>query len=279
MKTTYLKVLGCAILIVGCSKELPDEIEEDNSNLEAIEATASSSCPNASADSPQFGMKVCAGDGSNLTKYRQPYDFELPINPQTGFVYRSSDIVGMATDGHPNLHFVWYKNGRYSAGTSEDLSASRSPFNHTYQLPSNPITNYQYQPDDIVGMAIDGTNNWVFAWYNDSYVSAGTPSNLGAHRDPYHYDLAIDSRNGKEFKPNQIKGIAIDGQENVTVVFYQYRQVSMGTTAELDKYSKSGSTSTYCLTKLPGSNVKPKHFIDAGIDYTNNHVFIWFDRP
>ena len=225
-----------------------------------------------------MGFFVTAGSPTNLTKYRTPYSFTLPTNPDTGSPYMKRDVVGMGTDGDANLHFVWYKNYKYSAGISHDLSSIRSPNTHTYTLPINPQTESPYLPSDIVGMAIDGENNTVYAWYKNSYASAGSPNNLGSKRDPYHYALAINPRNGKEFKPAHIRAIVIDGGINRTIVFYKYRYVSEGRTDDLDYFTSKGNGS-YCATKLPAVNVNPKHFIGAGLDYTNGYVFIWSKGP
>lgn len=128
-------------------------------------------------------------------------------------------------------------------------------------------------------MAIDGENNTVYTWYKNNYVSAGSPSNLGSKRDPYHYDLAINPKTGKEFKPSQIRAIAMDGKINRTIVIYQYRFVSEGRTNDLDYFTAQNGGQPYCIEKLPAMNIKPMHFLGAGIDYTNNHLFVWSKAP
>lgn len=129
-------------------------------------------------------------------------------------------------------------------------------------------------------MAIDGENNTVYTWYKNNYVSAGSPGNLGSKRDPYHYDLAINPKTGKEFKPSQIRAIAMDGKINRTIVIYQYRFVSEGRTNDLDYFTAQNGGQPYCIEKLPAMNIKPMHFLGgAGIDYTNNHLFVWSKAP
>ncbi len=267
------------IITFSCTKEDKElQIENDSSeNLLGVSLT--SGCPDYTTGPERKGFYVTAGSPKDLTKYRSPYAFNLPINPDTGQRYQKKDVVGMGTDGDANLNFVWYKNYKYSAGKTDALSSVRSPHNHTYVLPENPETRMSYKPEDIVGMAIDGENNSVYAWYRNNYVSSGSPSNLGSKRAPYHYDLAVNPRTGREFKPGHIKAIAIDGELNRTIVFYKYRYVSEGKTHDLDYYTAKNGGQAYCIDKRPAININPKHFLGAGIDYTNQHVFIWSQGP
>ncbi len=274
----YIAILCItSILISSCSEE-ETTIMPDNPDLDLSAVSLVSGCPDETTGNPVVGFHVTAGTPKDLTKYRTPYSFDLPTNPSTGAPYMKRDVVGMGVDGDANLNFVWYKNKRYSAGASNDLASERTPLVSWYILPINPETKSEYTPEDIVGMAIDGENNTVYTWYRNNYVSAGSPRNLGLKRDPYHYDLAVNPKTGREFKPGHIKAIAIDGKLNRTVVFYKYNFVSEGRTDDLDYFSAQGS-GAYCIEQRPAININPKHFLGAGIDYTNRHVFMWSKGP
>jgi hypothetical protein len=157
---------------------------------------------------------VSAGSSENLGKYRKPYEYQLPLNPDTNKPYRPKDIVGMGVDGENNYNFVWFRNGWVSAGSSEDLGKYRKPYE--YQLPLNPETNKPYRPQDIIGMGIDGENNYNFVWYKDGRVSAGTSEDLGKYRKPYKIERAP----AVNVQPNDVVGMGIDGENNWIFVWF-----------------------------------------------------------
>lgn len=272
----YLVIVLLALISFSCSKENEElDVEKQglDKNLSSVALVAT--CPDETVVTTNYDFFVTAGNNKNLTKYRRPYLFSLPTNPDTGSRYMKRDVVGMGVDGDANLCFAWYKNHKYSAGASDDLSSVRLPSEHTYVLPKNPQTDAPYLPSDIVGMAIDGENNTVYTWYKNNYYSAGSPANLGSKRSPRHYDLAVNPRTGEEFRPNQIRAIVIDGGANRTIVFYQNRYVSEGRTYDLDYFTAQSGGEPYCLTNLPATNIKTRDFLGAGLDYTNGHFFVW----
>ncbi|MGK7908535.1 MAG: hypothetical protein AB4040_15110 [Synechococcus sp.] len=94
-----------------------------------------------------------------------------------------------------------------SAGTSADLGRFREPYRYT--LPPGK------SPSDIVGMAVDGENNYNFVWFRDGTVSAGTSADLDRFREPYRYNLP-----GPNIKTSDIVGMAIDGENNYNFVWF-----------------------------------------------------------
>lgn len=76
-------------------------------------------------------------------------------------------------------------------------------------------------------MAIDGTNNFVFAWYLAGTVSAGSSRDLSAHRPPQPYELP----SGKT--PANIVGMGIDGTNNLVFAWYADGTVSAGSSRDL----------------------------------------------
>jgi hypothetical protein len=258
------------LILVSCDAEVFVPEEEQ---LETTSLIHSVVCEDFTNEPNLFDhFFVSAGTPKNHTKYRSPRRIILPINPETGRRYFKRDVVGMATDGHPDLHFVWYKNRRYSAGKSHDLDSSRKPEDFTYILPIDPEGNGQpYTPEDIAGMAIDGTSNWVFTWYKNGFVSAGSPSNLGKHREPQPVTFPTNPRTNSPFKGTQIRAVAIDGRYNRTIMYFKYNYMSEGISHEPGRYADP-----YCVENRAAGNIEPRHYIGAGIDYTNNHMFFWF---
>ncbi|MEX0275557.1 MAG: hypothetical protein AB3N16_14385 [Flavobacteriaceae bacterium] len=272
----YMIVMVWIGSMVSCT-QVEEQDAAVSADQEPEKIALTTVCPDQTTQSAVGGFHVSAGSPDDLTKYRAPNELSLPIDPTTGNPYRKVDVVGMGIDGDSNLSFVWYMNYRYSAGTTRDLDAERSPEKYSYTLPINPDTGRPYVPENIVGMGIDGENNTVYTWYDNEYVSAGSPSSLGSKRDPYHYDLAVDPRTNKEFKPYQIRAIAINGEINRTIVYYQGRYISEGRTSDLDYFTAQNGA--YCIKRRPALNINTGHFIGAGLDYTNDHVFMWFKGP
>ncbi|MCI0628931.1 MAG: hypothetical protein L0387_46010 [Acidobacteria bacterium] len=101
-----------------------------------------------------------------------------------------------------------------SAGSSKDLREYRAPYK--FALPRNAETGKQYRPEDIVGMGLDGENNYNFAWYKDGYVSAGTSEDLGKFRKPYKVERAPAVNVG----PSDVVGIGIDGENDWIFVWF-----------------------------------------------------------
>ena len=143
-----------------------------------------------------------------------------------------------------------------SAGSSDDLDKHRKPYR--FSLPPGKLVN------DIVGMAIDGENNYNFVWFRDGTVSAGTSNDLDRFRKPYRYTLPA----GKT--PSDIVGMAIDGENNYNFVWFSDGTVSAGTSNDLDKFRKP------YRYKLPLPNIRPADIVGMGVDGENNFNFVWF---
>ena len=216
-----------------------------------------------------IGPGVSAGTTENLRAFRAPYAFSLPIKPGTTRRYLPSEIVGMGVDGENNYNFVWFNDGMVSAGSSNQLDRFRKQYRYT--LPVSPESGRRYQPTDIVGMGVDGENNYNFVWFKDGYVSAGTSDNLARYRAPYRYRLPENPSTGRPYRPADIIGMGIDGGNNHIFAFYEDARVSAGTSDDLGKFRKP-----YRVLKRPAPNVGPEDVIGIGIDGENNHVFVWF---
>jgi len=142
-----------------------------------------------------------------------------------------------------------------SAGSSEDLDRYRRQY--SYALPPGKT------PDDVVGMAIDGDNNYNFVWFKDGTVSAGSSDDLDRYRRLYRYSLPP----GKN--PNDIVGMAIDGDNNYNFVWFRDGTVSAGSSDDLDRYRR-----LYRYSLPPGKS--PNDIVGMAIDGDNNYNFVWF---
>lgn len=94
-----------------------------------------------------------------------------------------------------------------SSGTSNNLDAYRRLY--SYSLPQGK------SPNDIVGIGIAGSNDYVYVWFNDGTVSSGTSDNLGRYKNLYRYNLPY----GKS--PNDIAGIGIAGSNDHVYVWFK----------------------------------------------------------
>ncbi len=139
------------------------------------------------------------------------------------------------------------------SGTSRDLDAYRSPRQYRLKSPGAAV----------VGIAIAGSNDVVYAWYADGTVSAGDSVNLAARRSPYPYSLPP----GKQ--PSDIVDLAIAGSNDHVYAWYRDRTVSSGTSADLDYYRAPQPYS------LP-SGKTPDDIVGIGIAGSNDVVFTWY---
>lgn len=115
----------------------------------------------------------------------------------------------------------------------------------------------------IVGIAIDDTNNLVFAWYSDRTVTAGSSKDLSSKRPAEKYKLP----KGKE--PSDIVGMGIDGTNNLVFAWYRDGTVSAGTSRDL------GAKRPPERYTLPAGK-SPSDIVGMGIDGKNNLVFAWY---
>ena len=88
------------------------------------------------------------------------------------------------------------------------------------------------KPHNIVGIGIAGSNDYVYAWYDDGTVSYGTSSDLDRYGKRYRYYLP----SGKT--PYDIVGMGIAGSNDHVYVWFNDGTVSSGTSSDLDRYRK-----------------------------------------
>ena len=117
---------------------------------------------------------------------------------------------------------------------------------------------------NIVGMGVDGSNNYVFTWYRDGTVTAGSSRKTHEERIPQQYSLPP----GKS--PSDIVGMGIDGSNNKVFAWYRNGRVSSGSSRNLEN-----NRSPYRYSVANGES--PGTIRGMGIDGTNDFVFAWYE--
>jgi len=149
----------------------------------------------------------------------------------------STDIVGVGSSAR--LVFVWFGDGTVCRGSYpltsyvtkdgkdelgivlEERFYSLIRHGTIYCGVSGKGKHYSYsiahgkQLKDVVAVAIDSSNNMVFAYYRDGTVSAGTSDDLDNKRPATEYRLPGDK------SPKDIIDIGIDGFNHHVYAFYR----------------------------------------------------------
>lgn len=139
------------------------------------------------------------------------------------------------------------------SGTSRDLDAYRPPRQYRLKSPGA----------EVVGVAIAGSDDVVYAWYRDGTVSAGTSVDLVSRRLPYAYTLPPGKR------VEDIIDMAIAGSNDRVYAWYRDGMVSSGTSSDLDKYQAPAPYS------LPHGK-SPADVVGIGIAGSNDRVYAWY---
>lgn len=148
-----------------------------------------------------------------------------------------------------------------TAGTSTRLDAhiSYSTSNpHAYSLPPT------HALVGIVGVAIAGSNDHVYVWYDDGTVSSGTSWDLDHHEAPHQYSLPP----GKT--PADIVGIGIAGSNDRVYTWFDDGTFSVGSSSNLDAHQ---GLEPFSLP--PGKTTAG--IVGMAIAGSNDHIYTWFD--
>ncbi|SFL23822.1 hypothetical protein SAMN04488518_1264 [Pseudovibrio ascidiaceicola] len=121
----------------------------------------------------------------------------------------------------------------------------------------------KYVAKDMVGFALDGENNYNFAWSKDGTVTAGSSARIHNYRHPYKYNLAPG------YQPSDVVGMALDGENNMVFAWYRDGYVSAGSSNDLDS-----KRSKYRYS-LP-SGYEPSDIVGMAMDGENNWSFVWY---
>lgn len=199
-----------------------------------------------------YGNKtVSAGTSDDLSRHRRRYSYVLPKG------YTPADIVGIACGPYPrwsqatagfltfkyyNATYVFYRDGKYSVGVSNNLAKYQQP--KRYSLPPGK------EPSDIVGVAYDThrigkrrvratEDMWFFAWYRDGTVSAGEGQitkeggfDFYKRRKPYQFVAARGET------PGHIVGMGCAPNTAYHYAWYRDGTVSAGSSDHLDRHRK-----------------------------------------
>ncbi|MEQ8272287.1 MAG: serine hydrolase domain-containing protein [Deltaproteobacteria bacterium] len=113
----------------------------------------------------------------NLDQYTER-DEDVKVSLPSG--YSMSHVVGMDFAPSGSL-YVWYDDGRRSAGTATDFDADIAP--QTYSTTPGKT------PYFISGMGIAKSNSRVYAFYSDGTFTRGTSRNLDYYAGPANYTI------------------------------------------------------------------------------------------
>lgn len=120
-----------------------------------------------------------------------------------------------------------------------------------------------YSATNVQAIALDGENNYMFAWYKDGTVTAGSSTRIHNFRHPYAY------RVGPGIPRSDIVGMGLDGENNRVYAWLRNGHVISGSSDDLDRFRAPYRYS------LP-SGYSPNDIVGMGVDGENNYNFVWF---
>jgi len=113
----------------------------------------------------------------------------------------------------------------------------------------------------IVGIGIAHSDDHVYYWYRDGFVTSGTSTDANVYRAHYKYELPIGET------VNDVVDFAIASDDHV-YVWFKDGTVSAGTSSDLDAYR-----ARYHYTTAAGKT--PNDIAGIGIA-GNDHVYVWY---
>ncbi|MBX3230583.1 MAG: hypothetical protein KIT84_00085 [Labilithrix sp.] len=165
------------------------------------------------------------------------------VNLNTGEAPSSVAAVGIDRTGTSDRVFWFYKRGYATAGSLTRTDSASSHFRFIMP-PGKALA-------ALIDVAIDQRGH-LFAYFDDSTVSEGTPEDFSAYALPKPYALAA----GKV--PSDVAGFAID-QQNVAYAYYKDGTFSTGDALDL---AKNDSDTTYTLAA--GKTPENVHKVEVG---------------
>lgn len=170
-------------------------------------------------------------------------------------------IVGIGIAGSNDHVYTWYADGTVSEGYSRDLEhhGSRVPF----KMPKDANGNNLKEPSNIVAMAIAGSNDRVYTWYDDNSVSVGWSQDLGYYSGPSPVTFP------EGLTAHDLVGVGIAGSND-----HVYAWFANGTVSEGKSRNLAGYAQPYAYT--PASGTKIGHIIGMGIAGSTDRVYTWY---
>lgn len=175
------------------------------------------------------------------------------VNLNTGEVPASVAAVGIDRTGGSDRVFWFYKRGYATAGSLRSVDSVSSHFRFIMP-PGKALAS-------LIDVAIDQRGH-LFAYFDDSTVSEGTPEDFSAYSLPKPYALA----EGKA--PADVAGFAIDAQ-NVAYAYYKDGTFSSGDALDL---AKTDSNKTFTLAA--GKTAADVHKVEVA----RNGFVVFYNR-
>jgi len=174
-------------------------------------------------------------------------------------VRRFRPIAGLAI-GQGNSVISWYRDGKYTVGTSSDLEAYATA--RAYKIPDGQTY------VSIIGIARGGPNNYVYTWYRNGSYSVGTPDDLASIK---YVKGSTSNPAFQSMDRSWIVGIAANIQNNIFYAYYHDGRVTSGDSPENLKNRWNGDTREF---NLPDS---ADRYDIVGVARSNNDVMVtWF---
>ncbi|KAB2897674.1 MAG: hypothetical protein F9K40_12490 [Kofleriaceae bacterium] len=133
-----------------------------------------------------------------------------------------------AWEGATSIEFEPYVEGEHTSWVEFDTDTSCHAHVGKNGGKQNVWLTDSKDVDEIVGVAI-AANNWVYTWYLDGSVTAGTPTQVDEHKAVYKFSLPPG------YYAAQIVEMAINSQDRV-YTWWSDGKVSIGTSFDLDAY-------------------------------------------
>lgn len=146
---------------------------------------------------------------------------------------------------------------------TQTLYGSKGIFKNTFE--SEIMTSIK-RHTPIIDLAINKSENRVFAWYTNGTVSSGSSTDLDSHSAPKKFTLP----DGKKLIDIRAIAFSIIGK---VYVWYDDGTLSIGSPTDLDLYRKPGEKKEVSLP----SGKSMLEIVGIGIAKSNDHVYIWYD--
>lgn len=194
----------------GDSVNLTKHRSERNTALPPGKTTADIVAVGISPDSKVYTLyrdkTYSVGTSNRLDAYSKGRPYTLPTD------MTPDQIVGFDVNGKDQTFaFMWFSDGSATRMMLNPRTGKLFPIGSTYgyTLPGN------LTPSDIVGVALDDSNDLVFAYYRNGTTSAGASDQLASKRAPKPYKLAPNRT------PSDVVGMAIHSANHHVYAFYK----------------------------------------------------------
>ncbi|HMV68129.1 MAG TPA: M12 family metallopeptidase [Myxococcota bacterium] len=175
--------------------------------------------------------------GGSTARDVSTYDYSS-IMHYGQFAFADDPNVPTITTSNPAFQTVIGQRNGLSMG---DLQSITELYGYSPAMRSSTSA---YLPADIKGIGIAGSNDYVYTWHGDGYVTIGASYDLDDRGGRQTYSLAPGRT------PSQLVAVAIAKSNDRCYAWYSNGTVSSGTSRDLDAYR-----APYSYTLPPGYTI------------------------